>query len=1409
MYNPVSTYRIQFNKNFTLKDFKESIGYILLLEPSSIYASPFFQASPGSMHGYDITNPLEINSEIGTYAEFRQISDELKSVNIGWIQDIVPNHMAYHMNNSWLMDVLENGLSSGYADFFDIDFSYPDLNGQIVIPFLGKNSDDALNDGEITLDWKVNNFIFRYFDYYFPFNFRSFHKIILKNLKHSPAGFKKIWQEYVSSDEVEENFLTTKWPELKNQIKKMSEQTAFKSYINSIVNTINADKIIISELLNLQNYQLRYWKDSSTKLNYRRFFTVNSLICLRMENDTVFDNYHTFIINQIRQKRFQGIRVDHIDGLQKTHYYLEKLRLLCGEDCYLIAEKILERDEYLNPAFPIQGTSGYDFLAIVNNLLAYKKNLGPLTKFYRKLSGITDDKDEIIYKKKKFILTWRMNGDWDNLCHLFNEAGFVQLNEEVTKENIRQAIGEFLILFPVYKLYSDCLPVSSQDALVMQDVFEKVLNKRPELEKPVAAIENVLLYQKGFDSIKKEKALSFFLRCMQFTGPLMAKGVEDTAMYFLNSFIGHNEVGDSPGAEGISVKEYHDRMIERQNNWPLSMNATSTHDTKRGEDVRARLNVISEIPEEWITKVRGWMKMNEKFRTSKTGTYAPTKNEEYFIYQTLTGIFPFNGKADSKFIERIREYLIKSMREAKTNTNWDKPNEEHEVAVVEFAMKILEHDSRFLKSFIPFQQKISNFGIINSLTQLMLKGTSPGVPDFYQGTELWDLSMVDPDNRRPVDYSLRMGIIEELLQRHTKEPQTLYDDLFSTRIDGRIKLWLTHLLMVERKTEPELFHHGNYIPLKIKGRHKDHVIAFARNYMNTWYIVAAPLFLAHIPDNEFKTEPGNVNWDDTRIILPDTAPNRWWSITGRNEMYFEEKIYLSDLMKINSPVLIKGIKTIPRRFAGVLAHVSSLPGKYGTGDLGPVAYKFVDFLRESGHSFWQILPFNPTSEKYSWSPYSSSSAFAGNPMFLSPDILFKKDLLIKGNILDEKFRESDRADFTKAIKFRSNLLKDAFKKFNDSSRPFQKKCFDDFCQSENFWLNDYALFVTLKKQFRNKPWDQWPADIRNRKKKTLSELLLRYKKEVEREKFCQYLFHKQWIELKKYSNNKGIRLIGDVSFYVNYDSAEVWAHPGNFKLDPEKKPISVAGVPPDYFSSDGQLWNMPVYNWDKMRSDGYQWWINRIKRNLDLCDIVRFDHFRGFSEYWEVPAGETTARNGKWIEGPGNSFFEEIKKEFPDMPFIAEDLGQIDDKVIKLRDDFQLPGMAVLQFAFGDSTPSSSYTPHNHVYNSVVYTGTHDNNTTKGWYSEISDQNKKEAEEYVGHKIHDNYSHDEFIRMAYSSVARIAIIPIQDILGLDVNARLNEPSTIDKNWLWKLRKTDIKKDLSGKLRRMAILFGRK
>lgn len=528
-----------------------------------------------------------------------------------------------------------------------------------------------------------------------------------------------------------------------------------------------------------------------------------------------------------------------------------------------------------------------------------------------------------------------------------------------------------------------------------------------------------------------------------------------------------------------------------------------------------------------------------------------------------------------------------------------------------------------------------------------------------------------------------------------------------------------------------------------------------------------------------------------------------------DELRAEGKILLSEIMSFPLPVFLKSSREALSRFAGVLAHISSLPGKYGTGDLGDEAYRFANLLQENGQSYWQILPFNPIGKGYAWSPYSSVSAFAGNTMFISPDLLVRSQLLHSDMLKKVKFSESSKSDFGKAISFRNLISDEAFTSFFCSDRPSLHAGFEKFCSDQEFWLHDYALFNLLKREYKNLPWNEWPRKFRDRQKKSLDEFSTSFESDLKKEKFMQYLFHNQWAALKGYCNNKGIKLIGDMSFYVNYDSAEVWSHPEYFRLDGSKTPVTVAGVPPDYFSETGQLWNMPVYDWTRMKKDSYKWWINRIKRNMELCDLLRFDHFRAFSEYWEVPFGEVTAINGKWTSGPGQDFFEIVKKVYPGMPFIAEDLGSIDEKVYRLRDDFGLPGMTILQFAFGDDTPGSGYIPHNFSPNCIVYTGTHDNNTTKGWYlSELGEKSRREASEYVGHDIDEDTCHEDFIRMAYASVARIAIIPIQDLLGLDESARLNKPSTSENNWTWKMKSGQMENIFNAKVRRMVRLYGR-
>lgn len=1408
MFNPVSTYRIQFHKRFTFQDFLKNSEYFIRLGISSIYASPIFEAAPGSMHGYDVTNPHRINPEIGDDVLFEKVSGLLMSQNIGWVQDIVPNHMAFHNNNVWLMDVLEKGRKSKYAGFFDVDFNHPGFNGRLMVPFLGKETVNALNDKELVVGWMNGNFVFRYFDFWFPFSYEAFRKVLWIKESDIPRQLKKMLSENDPGSELPENFYDNEWNEIRKASGKLySQSEEFRLFIDQRIGTINSDTRIASELLELQNYRLCYWKDSLEKINYRRFFTVNSLICLSMEDDRIFEGYHTFIKREADLGRFNGLRVDHVDGLQKPVKYLEQLRLLTGDQTYIVTEKILGLEEELPLNLPIQGTSGYDYLGTVNNLFTCTENYPLLRDFYVDITGITDEPEEIIYRRKKFILTRNMSGEWENLARLFDESSFITYGIDISRESMKDAIGEFLILFPVYKIYADTFPLSGEESRIMKEVFRKSLEKNPHLEKPIRTLQNLFLEQSELSEENRQKTLDFMLRCLQFTGPLMAKGVEDTVMYYYNCFICHNEVGDHSSSEGISVSTYHRLMRSRQRNWPMSMNGTSTHDTKRGEDVRARLNVISELPDEWMKYVRKWMKINEPLLKNVKGKIAPDRNEEYFIYQTLTGAVPFDGKVDGEFLSRIDEYLVKALREAKTNSDWNESDEEYENSVKEFTRGILQDGRSFLKSFIPFQKKIASFGIINSLSQLLLKSASPGIPDYYQGTELWDLSLVDPDNRRAVDYSLREKMLGEIRELHQGNPFELTEKLWRTREDGRIKLWMTWQLLEERRRDPDLFLHGSYIPLQTTGILAGHVIAFARVYKNRWFIAVAPLFVASI--DKKRKEPLKIKWGNTALILPDLAPSRWVSSSSPGHVEFTDRIKLSDIMEIALPVFLKGEHEPPSRFAGVLAHISSLPGKYGTGDLGNEAYDFADLLHENGQAYWQILPFNPVGEGYAWSPYSSVSAFAGNTMFISPDLLVSSRLLNDDSISRVRFQESGKSDFRRAIEFREMLSDEAFTGFFCNPRTDRLKEFEDFQQRQHFWLGEFALFNVLKREYDNAPWNEWPSPYRNRNIKKLQDFSEKYESEIKKEKFMQFIFNNQWTNFKNYCNNKGIRLIGDMSFYVNYDSVEVWAHPELFKLDKKKWPVTVAGVPPDYFSETGQLWNMPVYDWDTMKKDRYSWWINRVKRNIELCDVARFDHFRGFSEYWEVPFGEETAVKGKWTTGPGHDFFEKIREAFPHLPFIAEDLGSIDEKVLKLRDDFNLPGMTILQFAFGDNTAHSAYIPHNFVQNCIAYTGTHDNNTVRGWYkNELAEKYRKEVSDYAGHKVSEATCHEDFIKMAYASVAKIAIIPLQDLLGLDESARLNKPSTTDGNWEWKMKKGDPEKLFSEKIRKMVRLYGR-
>ncbi len=495
------------------------------------------------------------------------------------------------------------------------------------------------------------------------------------------------------------------------------------------------------------------------------------------------------------------------------------------------------------------------------------------------------------------------------------------------------------------------------------------------------------------------------------------------------------------------------------------------------------------------------------------------------------------------------------------------------------------------------------------------------------------------------------------------------------------------------------------------------------------------------------------------------------------------------------------------RKSGILLHVTSLPSEFGIGDLGKAAYAFADFLADSCQTVWQVLPFNPSSPGCGSSPYCSFSAFAGNPLLIAPDLLVKDGYISLNDLSRAPSFDPAKVDYHKAAAFKDRILAIAYEKFREM--PDANCGYENFANASAHWLDDYALFISLKERFSGAPWNEWPLEIRDRTQPALHKWTERLAERINREKFNQFLFFRQWSALKSYCNQKQIQVIGDLPIYVSHDSSDVWTNPGYFKLNSDKRPAFVAGVPPDYFSDTGQLWGTPVYSWEKLGESSYAWWITRMEHNLKYFDIVRLDHFRGFVAYWEVPATEKTAVNGKWVKAPAREFFHTLKIRFPSLSIIAEDLGVITSEVREIMSLYEFPGMKLLLFAFGDSLSTNPYIPHNHVRNCVVYTGTHDNNTVKGWFQlDATEKEKENLLAYFGRELDENTVVGQLVRSAMMSVASTVVIPMQDFLELGAEARMNTPSVTHGNWEWRVTATQLTADLAGKIANLTRVYGR-
>lgn len=893
MPTPSSTYRVQLHKGFTLRDLQRILDYLHTLGINTIYASPLTQATPGSMHGYDVTDPHVINPELGTADDLRALVRELRKKDMYWLQDIVPNHMAFHPMNYRLMDVLERGEQSPYYHYFDIDWNHwhPALKGKVMVPFLGAELQTCVAEGHIRLSFSVDGISVRYFDTAYPLSLSAYPIIIslLQLQNNGDASVRKFSRMIDAAAGADyETWQTAK----KRYMGSIQQDPDEVQRLESLLTTINEDRDRLEHVIDQQYYRLTYWKETDERINYRRFFTVNELICLRIEDEKVFDEYHRYLLRLYREKLVDGFRIDHIDGLQDPARYTRRLRDEVADSTYIIAEKILEAKEEMPAQWPLQGTSGYEFLSFLNQLLTYRKGARELRAFYEYLVPEVPPYRKLIFENKKLILENYMRGEWDNLVHLLLSLG---LSGSFEQPRLKEALGYFMLSLPVYRIYPVRLPLRGKSLLTLHEAFEHALQHAPEYTAELAYLRD--LFTTSPAGQDHDNTLRFLKRLMQFTGPLTAKGVEDTTFYIYNPLISHDEVGDSPAPLGMTVQRFHEKMSARQVSTPLSLNATATHDTKRGEDARVRINVLSRIPALWQTHVGQWLKMNDVFRISMAGRTVPQINDEYFIYQSMLGGFPEDFKVTDEWIKRVHAYLNKALREAKVNTNWSEPDEAYEKACERFVENILGNDHGFLSSFIPFVRNVTEHAMVYTLTQTLIKLTAPGIPDVYQGCELWDLSFVDPDNRRPVDYEKRMEFLFQLVVKEQKGMDAVFEYLRANRDEGIEKLYVIWKTLNFRKKQPHLFTDGDYIPIEISGGEIS-AAGYARHKDESWVVVLFPFGLV---THETISDGATVN--PQYAVLPEQAPQKWTDVfTGRN-FDMPNQISLQDAFK-NFPVAL-------------------------------------------------------------------------------------------------------------------------------------------------------------------------------------------------------------------------------------------------------------------------------------------------------------------------------------------------------------------------------------------------------------------------------------------------------------------------------------------------------------------------
>jgi (1->4)-alpha-D-glucan 1-alpha-D-glucosylmutase len=851
MIIPSATYRIQLSKNFTFSQLNQIIPYLNQLGVSTIYASPVLQAIKESEHGYGVTNPDVINPEIGTPQEMEKLTIALRALGISWLQDIVPNHMAFDADNYRLMDVLERGRNSSYAGYFDIDWEHPYFKDKLAVPFIGEPLEEALAQQKITVEWQDGLWVKYSWGNRYPLNLKAY-ELLIKHLPDAPPI--PTLQQHLTKD-------YKQW----QQAKAAWVQQFNHDAVQEALEYINASEQKLSALLQEQHFVLITEKESTQRLNYRRFFTINSLICLRMEEQWVFDDYHRYIHQLYKKGWIQGLRIDHIDGLKDPEQYINRLHNLFGKSCYIIAEKILEVKEALPQTLDIQGTSGYEFLSYINQVITDTKGAQQLFAYYAEQVPEFADYEKLVFEKKRSYLETFMNGEWDNLLRLLLKLKVVN-TQDIDTDMMKQALATWMAALPQYRLYINRLPVKDSDTDLLNHTLQQAIKRMPQQQPALQQIHNVFVQK-----VDEQQQLQFIQKLMQLTGPLAAKGIEDTVFYLYNPLISHNEVGDAPCVLGIPIHEFHHKMIERHQKNPLSLNNTSTHDTKRGEDARIRINIISEMPGEWTKLVQHWQQLHQPLQQQVGNMQLPLFNDAYFFYQALLGGYPESLQTTPECLDRTTEYLTKAMRESRLVTSHLHPHQEYENANLSFIRAIYQPSSQFTQTLLPFLQKVIEQACIYTLVQVAIKMTAPGIPDVYQGCELWDLSYADPDNRRKVNFNLRMQMLQQL-QQLKQNPAALLQWAEDNKHSGAQKLLVTHLLMDYRKHNKEFFVKAEYVPLQIAVGERL-LLGYMRHYKNSWMLVLLPLNLLNRSQSV---------WQKLRLKLPPHAPQQWRNLfTGQ------------------------------------------------------------------------------------------------------------------------------------------------------------------------------------------------------------------------------------------------------------------------------------------------------------------------------------------------------------------------------------------------------------------------------------------------------------------------------------------------------------------------------------------------